>query len=132
VVTSLNDGLLAEAKTHLEGPANGQIYRGCPLLSSVLDQMLRLYPNSTLLLLSFMSTRRDYVSELRPLTGLLFIPEMIYDSGEPWWNDTDRGKPKNSEKKPFPVPLCPPQIPHGLMPGANPGIRDGRPATPTA
>jgi hypothetical protein len=23
---------------------------------------------------------------------------MIYKYGEPWWNDTERGKPKNSEK----------------------------------
>jgi hypothetical protein len=29
--------------------------------------------------------------------GLLFIPQMIYVYGEPWWNDTDRGKLKNSE-----------------------------------
>jgi hypothetical protein len=27
------------------------------------------------------------------------------------------------------VPLCPPQIPHGLTPGSNPGLRGGRPAT---
>jgi hypothetical protein len=30
--------------------------------------------------------------------GLLFILQMIYEYGEPWWNDTDRGKQKNSEK----------------------------------
>jgi hypothetical protein len=24
--------------------------------------------------------------------GLLFIPQMIYEHGEPWWNDIDRGK----------------------------------------
>jgi hypothetical protein len=28
------------------------------------------------------------------------------------WNETDRGKPKL-----VPVPLCPPQIPHGLTRG---------------
>jgi hypothetical protein len=33
---------------------------------------------------------------------------MIYEYGEWWWNDIDRGKP-------VPVPLCPPQIPHGLI-----------------
>jgi hypothetical protein len=27
------------------------------------------------------------------------------------------------------VPLCPPQIPHGLISGSNPGLRGGRPAT---
>jgi hypothetical protein len=30
--------------------------------------------------------------------GLLFIPLMIYEYGEPWWNYIDRGKLKNSEK----------------------------------
>jgi hypothetical protein len=35
---------------------------------------------------------RIYVSELRPLTGLLFIPQMMCEHGEPWWNDTDRVK----------------------------------------
>jgi hypothetical protein len=45
-----------------------------------------------------MSMGWDDISELRPLTGLLIIPP-----GDIWvwiarWNDTDRGKPKNSEK----------------------------------
>jgi hypothetical protein len=31
------------------------------------------------------------------------------------WNEIDRGKPKYSGKKPVPVPLCPPQILHGLI-----------------
>jgi hypothetical protein len=30
------------------------------------------------------------------------------------WNYIDRGKPKYSGGKPVPVPLCLPQIPHGL------------------
>jgi hypothetical protein len=38
------------------------------------------------------------ISELRPPTDLLFFPKVIYEYGEPRWNDTDRGKPKNSEK----------------------------------
>jgi hypothetical protein len=38
----------------------------------------------------------------------------IYEYGEWWWNDIDRGKLKNSWDKPVPMPLCPPQIPHGL------------------
>jgi hypothetical protein len=41
---------------------------------------------------------RDYVSELRPPTGLLFIPQMIYESGEQRWNDIDSGKPRRSER----------------------------------
>jgi hypothetical protein len=39
--------------------------------------------------------RRDYVSELLPPTGVLFIPQMIYEYGEVGWNDTYRGKQKN-------------------------------------
>jgi hypothetical protein len=31
-----------------------------------------------------------------------------------WWSEIDRGKPKYWGEKPVPVPLCPPQIPHGL------------------
>jgi hypothetical protein len=30
------------------------------------------------------------------------------------WNEVDKGKPKYSGEKPVPVPLCPPQITHGL------------------
>jgi hypothetical protein len=41
------------------------------------------------------------------------------------WNETDKGKPKYSGKKPVPVPLCPPQIPRG----PTRGLRGGRPAT---
>jgi hypothetical protein len=42
----------------------------------------------------------DYVCELLPPTDILFIPQMIYECGERRWNDTDKGKPKNSEKNP--------------------------------
>jgi hypothetical protein len=63
------------------------------------------------LLLSFMSMGWDYDSELRLLTGLLFIPQIIYESGQPWWNQ------RNTEElgeNLVPVSLFPPQIPHGL------------------
>jgi hypothetical protein len=45
-------------------------------------------------------------------TYLLLIPQMVYEYGDPvewYWS----GKSKNSQEKPIPVPLCPPQIPHG-------------------
>jgi hypothetical protein len=32
--------------------------------------------------------------------GLLFIPQEIYEHGEPWWNDIDRGK----------LLICPPEL----------------------
>jgi hypothetical protein len=39
-----------------------------------------------------------------------------YEFGERRWNDTAywQGKTEELVEKPFPVPLCPPQIPHGL------------------
>jgi hypothetical protein len=40
----------------------------------------------------------DYVSELRPPTGLLFIPKMIYEYGEQQSNIIDSVRPKNLEK----------------------------------
>jgi hypothetical protein len=46
----------------------------------------------------YMLMRSGYISELRSPSGLLFIPQMIYTYGEPRWNDTDRRKPKTSEK----------------------------------
>jgi hypothetical protein len=36
----------------------------------------------------FMSMKWDYVSKLRPVMGLLFIPQ--YKCGEPQWNDINR------------------------------------------
>jgi hypothetical protein len=38
------------------------------------------------------SMGRDYVSELWSPTGLLFIPQVIYEHGEQWWNDVDSVK----------------------------------------
>jgi hypothetical protein len=34
----------------------------------------------------------DYIYELRPPMDLLFIPQVIYENGEPWLNVIDRGK----------------------------------------
>jgi hypothetical protein len=39
-----------------------------------------------------------HVDWVRSSTGLLFILQMIYEYGEPWLNNTDRGKVKNSKK----------------------------------
>jgi hypothetical protein len=71
-------------------------------------------PTNSLLLLLFMSTRWDAVSELRPRIGLLFIPQVTYEYGEPRRSDIDRGKPKPSREKPVPMPLYPPHVSHGL------------------
>jgi hypothetical protein len=40
----------------------------------------------------FMSMGWDYVSELRPPTGLLFIPQVIYEHEEQLRNDNDMWK----------------------------------------
>jgi hypothetical protein len=42
--------------------------------------------------LKIMSMGRDYVSELLTPTGLLFIPQVMYELGKPWWNDVDGGE----------------------------------------
>jgi hypothetical protein len=43
-------------------------------------------------MIMIMSMGRDYVSELRPSTGLLFMRKAIHEHGEPWWNVIDRVK----------------------------------------
>jgi hypothetical protein len=43
-----------------------------------------------MLLMMIMSMGRDYVSELLPPKGLLFILQVIYEHEKIWWNDIDR------------------------------------------
>jgi hypothetical protein len=63
----------------------------------------------------------------RPLIGLLYQPRLIDDEcGAFGGMRIGRGN-RSTRKKPAPVPLCPPQIPHDL--GSNPGHRGGKPAT---
>jgi hypothetical protein len=57
----------------------------------------------------------ETVSELRPLTDLLFFPQlMMYEYGTlvEWWHW--QGKIEKLGEKPVPLPLFPPQIPHGM------------------
>jgi hypothetical protein len=50
----------------------------------------------------------------RPLTGLLYQPRMIYDEcGVVGGMRTGRGN-RSTRRKPAPVPLRPPKIPHEL------------------
>jgi hypothetical protein len=42
-------------------------------------------------MLMFMSMGRGYICELRPLAGLFFIPQMVYEYGDPRWNNIGRG-----------------------------------------
>jgi hypothetical protein len=52
---------------------------GCGINSVCLDVGLML------IMIIIMWTVWDYVSELRPPTGLLVIPQVIYELGEPLW-----------------------------------------------
>jgi hypothetical protein len=45
--------------------------------------------------------------------GPIVHPQLIYEYEEPRWNYIDR-KTEELGQTPVPVPLCPPQIPHGL------------------
>jgi hypothetical protein len=59
--------------------------------------------------------------------GLLYQPRKIYDDyGTVGGMRIGRGN-RSTRRKPAPVPLFPPQIPHDL--GSNPGRRSGKPAT---
>jgi hypothetical protein len=37
-----------------------------------------------------MSMKWDYGSELWKPTDLLSIPQVIYEHGQPWWNDVNK------------------------------------------
>jgi hypothetical protein len=55
---------------------------------------------------------RNYVSELLPLTDILYLSgDMSWRARVEWYW---QGKTEELGGKPVPVPLCPPQIPHGL------------------
>jgi hypothetical protein len=59
--------------------------------------------------------------------GLLYQPRMIDDAyGAVGGMMIGRGN-RSTRRKPAPVPLCPPQIPHDL--GSTPGRRGGKPST---
>jgi hypothetical protein len=59
--------------------------------------------------------------------GLLYQRRMIDDDyGAVGGMRFGRGN-RSTRRKPAPVPLCPPPIPHDL--GSNPGRRGGKPAT---
>jgi hypothetical protein len=60
--------------------------------------------------LLIISMRRDYVSELQPPMGLLSVPQVIHEYGEPRWNDIDRENPKNSREQTVPALLCPSEL----------------------
>jgi hypothetical protein len=79
-------------------------------------------------MLLFVSMGRDYVSELRPPTGILFAFQVIYEYGELLRNSIDRGNAKNWGKT---CPRATSSITNVIWtdPGANPGLCGDGPAT---
>jgi hypothetical protein len=74
------------------------------------NKSLHEHPGSFFLLVGW-----DWVHlVLRPLFGLLYQPQMIHDEcGAIDGMRIGRGD-RSTQRKPAPVPLCPPQIPHDL------------------
>jgi hypothetical protein len=62
-----------------------------------------------------MSMAWNHVSELRPISGLLFTPQVTYKLGEPWWSDVDRGK----------LLIRPPVSSLAILPTEPPSIKPG-------
>jgi hypothetical protein len=50
--------------------------------------MASVHFHSVVALMMIISIGWDYVSELRPQTGLLFIPQVIHEHAEQWWNES--------------------------------------------
>jgi hypothetical protein len=60
-------------------------------------------------------------------TGLLYHLQMMDDDGcGAIGGMLGRGN-QSTRRKPTPGPICPPQIPHNLIRGSNPGCRGGKP-----
>jgi hypothetical protein len=59
---------------------------------------------------------------------LLFIPQVTYEYREQWWNYTDRGKPKTSEKNLSQCHLSTTNPTWSDL-GANPSLHNEKPAT---
>jgi hypothetical protein len=70
------------------------------------------------------------VSELRPPTGIPFIPQMICEYGEPRWSDGDRGNRRARRKTVLLVSATFSTTNSTWTDtGANRGLRGARPAT---
>jgi hypothetical protein len=70
----------------------------------------------------------EYVSEHWPPMGLLFISQVIYDYGEPWWNDIDE-KTEELKRKTCPSATRSTTNPTWTEPGTNPGVHSERQVT---
>jgi hypothetical protein len=59
-------------------------------VNSVWKLLRNIYTSLIMLIMMIMSRGSGYVSELRPQTGLLFSPQVMYEHGKSWWNDIYR------------------------------------------
>jgi hypothetical protein len=74
-----------------------------------------------LLLSLFMSVGWEDVSELRSPTGLLLIPQKVYENGQPRWNDTGRGN-RRSRRQTCPCVILSTANPILTNSGSNPDL----------
>jgi hypothetical protein len=54
------------------------------------DSLKKIITKCMLYIQMVMLMGRDYISELQSPTGLSFIPQVIHEHREPWWNNIDR------------------------------------------
>jgi hypothetical protein len=76
-----------------------------------------------------MSAGWDYVSELRPLTGQLFIPQMIYMRVDSCGGMILTGENWRTQRKTCPSAIMSIINPTWTNPDVNPGLHSERPAT---
>jgi hypothetical protein len=69
-----------------------------------------------------------FISELLPLRDILFIPQMIYEYGEWWWNYIDREN-RRTRRKTCPSATLSTTNATWIDPGTNQGLRGERPVT---
>jgi hypothetical protein len=78
--------------------------------------------------ISFLRCSETVHSVRRPLYDILYQPRIIDDEcGAGGGMRIGKGD-HSTRRKPAPVPLCPPQIPHDLTPSSNAGRLRGEPA----
>jgi hypothetical protein len=76
---------------------------------------LRCWPLTSIYIFIILSVLRLSPLRTAPTTGLLYQPQMIDDDDCVALNGMRIGRGNRStRRKPAPVPLCPPQIPHDL------------------
>jgi hypothetical protein len=94
-----------------------------------LSRLLRRHEHKLKLLLMSMSMGWDYVSELRPPMGVLFIPQVIYEYTKSHGGMILTGENERTLRKTCPNATLSTTNITWTDPFANPGLRDDWPAT---